>query len=146
MGHLLGRVPGGQPAMHVEESALESTQTLLPAHTRHGTRSPHGTHKQISEARIALVRGLCPLSTLAKDIGDKMRSSYGTELTFEDEDYPRKRVNIGTSFPRSEPLLRTELTGQLLEVEIQSPSLRRGGPVWEPVLFTAASHGVQPEV
>lgn len=78
LGHPLGRVPGGQPAMHVEESALESTQTLLPAHTRHGTRSPHGTHKRISEAWIALARGLCALSTLTKDIGDKMRSS-GTE-------------------------------------------------------------------
>lgn len=77
----------------------------------------------ISEARTALVRGLYSLSRLAKDIGDKMRSSYGTELTFEDEDYPRKRVNIGTSFPWSEPFLWTELTGQLLEGEVQ----RSGG-------------------
>lgn len=108
----------------------------------------------ISAARTALVRGLYSLSRLAKDIGDKMRSSYGTELTFEDEDYPRKRVNVGTSFPWSEPLLRTELTSQLLEGEVQrsggsagtGPSLRRGGPVRGPVLFTTASHIVHPDV
>lgn len=57
-----------------------------------------------------------------------MRSSYGTERTFEDEDYPRKRVNIGTSFLWSEPLLRTELTGQLLEAESQGSGAAPAGP------------------
>lgn len=34
------------------------------------------------------------MSRFEKDIGDRMRFYYVTEVKFEDEDYHRKRVNV----------------------------------------------------
>lgn len=56
------------------------------------------------------------MSRFGKDIGNS-KILLCNRTKFENEDCPRKRVNICTSFPRSLHLIGIEFTGQLLEVE-----------------------------
>lgn len=54
-----GECRGDSLPLHVEESALESTRILLPAHAPHSTPRPHSTHRQIRAAQRALAKGIC---------------------------------------------------------------------------------------